>query len=103
MVSKSGLDLQRRDRSGATGNLAPSYFFHVPAEPRQYRNSVPYLAAHGKCARSRRLNRPKSSSDRAKLMQATHDFHAPLGNDGESRVFNILQARVQYCTAWEEP
>ena len=61
MVSKSGLDLQRRDRSGATGNLAPSYFFHVPAEPRQYRNSVPYLAAHGKCARSRRLNRPKSS------------------------------------------
>jgi hypothetical protein len=42
-------------------NLAPSDFFHVPAKPRQYRNSVPYLAAHGKCSRSRRLNRPKSS------------------------------------------
>ena len=28
---------------------------------RQYRNSVSYLAAHGKCSRLRRLNRPKSS------------------------------------------
>src|SRR5580698_9993726 len=62
MVSKSGLDLQRRDRSGPPRNLAPSDFFHVPAKPRQHRNSVPYLAAHGKCSRSRRLNRPKSSS-----------------------------------------
>src|SRR5271167_1309371 len=61
MVSKSGLDLQRRDRSGPPRNLAPSDFFHVPAKPRQYGNSVPYLAAHGKCSRSRRLNRPKSS------------------------------------------
>src|SRR5271169_236009 len=61
MVSKSGLDLQRRDRSSPPRNLAPSDFFHVPAKPRQYRNSVPYLAAHGKCSRSRRLNRPKSS------------------------------------------
>src|SRR5580704_9809743 len=61
MVSKSGLDLQRRDRSGPPRNLAPSDFFHVPAKPRQHRNSVPYLAAHGKCSRSRRLNRPKSS------------------------------------------
>src|SRR6516225_2957805 len=61
MVSKSGLDLQRRDRSGPPRNLAPSDFFHVPAKPRQYRNSVPYLAAHGKCSRSRLLNRPKSS------------------------------------------
>src|SRR5215470_13863308 len=61
MVSKGGLDLQRRDRSGPPRNLAPSDFFHVPAKPRQYRNSVPYLAAHGKCSRSRRLNRPKSS------------------------------------------
>jgi hypothetical protein len=57
MVSKSGLDLQRRDRSGPPRNLAPSDFFHVPAKPRQHRNSVPYLAAHGKCSRSRRLNR----------------------------------------------
>src|ERR1700735_1803738 len=55
MVSKSGLDLQRRDRSGPPRNLAPSDLFHVPAKPRQYRNSVPYLAAHGKCSRSRRL------------------------------------------------
>src|ERR1700748_2979558 len=61
MVSESGLDLQRRDRSGPPRNLAPSDFFHVPAKPRQYRNSVPYLAAHGKCSRSPRLNRPKSS------------------------------------------
>src|ERR1700730_9440093 len=61
MVSKSGLDLQRRNRSGPPRNLAPSDFFHVPAKPRQYRNSVPYLAAHGECSRSRRLNRPKSS------------------------------------------
>src|SRR6516225_1572285 len=61
MVSKSDLDLQRRDRSGPPRNLAPSDFFHVPAKPRQYRNSVSYLAAHGKCSRSRRLNRPKSS------------------------------------------
>src|ERR1700747_1714433 len=67
MVSESGLDLQRRDRSGPPRNLAPSDFFHVPAKPRQYRNSVPYLAAHGKCSRSRRLNRPKSSSDRDKV------------------------------------
>src|SRR5580698_1422122 len=62
MVSKSGLDLQRRDRSGPPRNLAPSDFFHVPAKPRQYRNSVPNLATHGKCSHSRRLNRPKSSS-----------------------------------------
>src|SRR5580658_4477568 len=61
MVSKSGLDLQRRDRSGPPRNLAPSDFFHVTAKPRHYRNSVTYLAAHGKCSRSRRLNRPKSS------------------------------------------
>src|SRR6516225_5105244 len=61
MVSESGLDLQRRNRSGPPRNLASSDFFHVPAKPRQYRNSVPYLAAHGKCSRSRRLNRPKSS------------------------------------------
>src|ERR1700692_1805839 len=31
-------------------------FFHVPAEPRQYRNSEPYLEPNGKCTRSCRLN-----------------------------------------------
>ncbi len=61
MVSKSRPDLQRRHRSGSPRNMAPSDFFHVPAEPRQYRNSAPYLAPHGECTRLRRLNRPKSS------------------------------------------
>src|SRR5208283_3934907 len=42
--------------------MGASDFFHVPAEPRQCTNSAPYLAAHGKCTRSRRLNQPKSSS-----------------------------------------
>ena len=61
MVSKSGPDLQRRDRGRAPRNLAQSDFFHVPAEPRQYENSAPYLEPNGKCTRSRRMNRPKSS------------------------------------------
>src|SRR5208337_372297 len=43
--------------------MGASDFFHVPAEPRQCTNSAPYLAAHGKCTRSRRLNQPKSSLD----------------------------------------
>src|ERR1700690_2608584 len=61
MVSKSGPDLQRRHRGCAPRDLAPSDFFHVPAEPRQYRNSEPYLEPNGKCTRSCRLNRPKTS------------------------------------------
>jgi hypothetical protein len=61
MVSKSGPDLQRRDRGRAPRNLAQSDFFYVPAEPRQYKNSAPYLEPNGKCTRSRRMNRPKSS------------------------------------------
>src|SRR6516165_10751579 len=83
MVSKGGLDLQRRDRSGPRRNLAPSDFFHVPAKPRQYRNSVPYLAAHGKCSRSRRLNRPKSSS--------------------EGIIIFGVASRTRYCRTWSEP
>src|SRR5216683_807390 len=42
--------------------MGPSDFFHVPAKPRQCRNSTPYLAPNAKCPRPRRLNRPKSSS-----------------------------------------
>ena len=61
MVSKSGPDLQRRDRGRAPRNLAQSDFFHVPAEPRQYKNSAPYLEPNGKCPGSRRMNKPKSS------------------------------------------
>ena len=53
----------------APRNLAQSDFFHVPAEPRQYKNSAPYLEPNGKCTRSRRMNRPKSRSRTA--------FHAP--------------------------
>src|ERR1700691_2398606 len=86
MVSKSGLDLQRRDRSGPPRNLAPSDFFHVPAKPRQYRNSVPNLAAHGKCSRSRRLNRPKSSSEIALGHQVLQE-EAP--DPGPSKVLVI--------------
>jgi hypothetical protein len=41
---------------------APADFFHVPAAPRQYRNSRPYLAPNGKRPRPRRLIRPKSRS-----------------------------------------
>src|ERR1700685_3491746 len=63
MVSKSGPDFQRRHRGCAPGDLAPSDFFHVPAKPRQYRNSAPYLEPNGKCTRSRRLNRPKQAED----------------------------------------
>jgi hypothetical protein len=37
MVSKSDLDLQRRDRSGPPRNLAPSDFFHVPLGHGGYR------------------------------------------------------------------
>jgi hypothetical protein len=62
LVSKSGPDLQRRDRRGPLRNLAPSDFFHVPAKPGPCRNSAPYLAAHGKCPRPRRVNRPNTSS-----------------------------------------
>jgi hypothetical protein len=54
MVSKSGLDLQRRDRSGPPRNLAPSDFFHVPAKrfPGQWRNlggerAAPYVCKIG--------------------------------------------------------
>jgi len=61
MVSKSGPDFQRRHRGCAPRNVAPPNFFHVPAKPRQYRNSAPYLEPNGKCPRSRRLNRPKPS------------------------------------------
>src|SRR5271156_4462384 len=35
-----------------------------PPKPRQYRNSPPYLEPNGKCTRSRRLNRPKTSLGR---------------------------------------
>jgi hypothetical protein len=61
MVSKSGLDFQRRHRGRASRDVAPSNFFHVPANPRQYRNSALYLEPNAKCTRSRRLNRPKPS------------------------------------------
>src|ERR1700693_1100393 len=61
MVSKSSPNLQRRHRGCAPRDLAPSDFFHVPAKPRQYRNSAPYLEPNGKCTRSRHLNRPKTS------------------------------------------
>src|SRR6266852_5432863 len=63
LVSKSIPDLQRCNRGGTSRNMGPSDFFHVPAKPRQCRNSQPYLAPNGKCPRPRRLNRPKSSSE----------------------------------------
>src|SRR5271170_994668 len=71
MVSKNGPHLQRRDRGGASRNLALSDFFHVPAEPRQYRNSPPYLEPNGKCTRSRRINRPKPSLEMNLLSRCT--------------------------------
>jgi hypothetical protein len=46
----------------ARRNLASSNFLHVPAAPRQHRNSAAYLAPRRKRSRLRRLNRPKSSS-----------------------------------------
>src|ERR1700687_3901726 len=67
MVSKSGPDLQRRHRGCTPRDLAPSDFFHVPPEPRQYRNSEPYLEPNGKCTRSCRLNWPKTSLDPGRM------------------------------------
>ena len=56
MVSKSGPDIQRCNRGCTSRNLASPDFFHVSAKPRQHRNSAPYLAAHGECTCSRRVN-----------------------------------------------
>jgi peptidoglycan/xylan/chitin deacetylase (PgdA/CDA1 family) len=39
----AGCRRECRDRGRAPRNLAHSDFFHVPAEPRQYKNSAPYL------------------------------------------------------------
>src|SRR5208283_884345 len=50
---------------GTPRNMGPSDFFHVTAAPRHYRNSTPYLGPHDECARPRRMNWPKSSSDAA--------------------------------------
>src|SRR5208282_4636708 len=85
MVSKSGPDLQRRDRGRAPRNLAQSDFFHVPAEPRQYKNSAPYLEPNGKCTRSRRMNRPKSSSGRSLKLQT---------------VVSPIRGRLLHATLW---
>src|SRR6516162_2017146 len=61
--------------------MGPSDFFHVSAAPRHYRNSGPYLAAHGECPRLRRLNRPKSS-----LEQRSKPFGEQQSSCVEKRV-----------------
>ena len=61
VVSKIRSHLQRRHRGSSPRNMASSNFLHVPAAPRQHRNSAAHLAARRKRARLRRLNRPKSS------------------------------------------
>ena len=61
VVSKIRSHLQRRHRGSSPRNMASSNFLHVPAAPRQHRNSAAHLAPRRKRARLRRLNRPKSS------------------------------------------
>src|SRR6516164_11777392 len=51
------------------------------AKPRQYKNSVPYLAAHGKCSRSRPLNRTKSSLVVRNVVRCTIDVNCPAAYD----------------------
>src|SRR5262249_61145606 len=62
MVSESHSDVQRRDRRRAPRNMGASYFFHLAAAPRPYRNSGAHLAAYAKHPRIRGVDRPNSSS-----------------------------------------
>jgi Bacterial regulatory helix-turn-helix protein, lysR family len=57
--------------------MGSSDFFHVPAAPRQYRNSAPYLAPYGERARLRRINRPKSSLVVTRIVDGEYpmEFH----------------------------
>src|ERR1700693_2129138 len=117
MVSKSSPNLQRRHRGGAPRDRAPSDFFHVPAKPRQYRNSAPYLEPNGKCTRSCGLNRPKTSlgvtilagcASRGWMQEGTDGFVgqplnaaiAKLGAPSEERM--IADTRVYLWTSGAE-
>src|SRR3954465_14463125 len=53
--------LQRRHRSGAPRDLAPSEFLHVSDRRRDHQNSSTHLGPHDQRSRIRRMKWPKSS------------------------------------------